>query len=262
MGDFLGGAATRRIHVGVTLFWSHLVGLGLLLLWAPFDPGKAQLGDLVAGVAAGLFGMAGLVFHYQGLASGRAAVVAPAAAVTGAVVPVVAGLAAGEAPGVFGWWGVALALPAIYMVSTVPGMARRAAGLRYGVIAGALFGGYFVALAQASGDSGMWPLVASRLISVSLLGVIGAGWRRHWIRPPSGRVGLAVAGVGVLDLVGNVGYFLAVGIGDLIVVAVVASLYPAVTVGMAGLLFDERLTGLQALGLLLALASVAFFSVQ
>ena len=36
---------------------------------------------------------------------------------------------------------------------------------------------------------------------------------------------------------------------------------PAVTVLMARLLFGEHLTGLQVLGLCLALASVAFFSI-
>lgn len=256
-GDFLGGVATRRIPAGSTLFWSHLVGLILLLAWIPLETGEQIVADMVAGAVAGLFGLAGLIFLYTGLARGRAAVVAPAAAVVGAVVPVVAGITGGDAVGVLGWVGTAAALPAIYLVSTIEGTPRRAAGLGYGLAAGVFFGGYFTALAQAGDTSGMWPLIASRGLSVVLLGVVALAVRRIWLDVPGGRVGGAVVGVGVLDLIGNVGYLLAANLASLVVVAVVASLYPAVTVLMARLVYRERLSPHQVIGLGLALLAVA-----
>lgn len=260
VGDFLGGSASRRIHVGSTLLWAHLVGFALLLAWMPVDGGHPIPSDLAAGAAAGLFGMSGLLFLYSGLARGRAAVVAPAAAVVGALVPVAVGAGTGTMPGRLGWVGVAVALPAIYLVSTVEGVPRRAAGLGHGAAAGAFFGGYFVSLAQASSESGMWPLVASRGLSVAILTGVALLASRPWLSWPPGRVGVTVMGVGVLDLVGNIGYLLAANVASLVVVAVVASLYPAVTVVMARFVYREHLSGSQVLGLLLGVVAVACFS--
>lgn len=244
-----------------TLFWAHLIGLGALTAWMPIDDGRPLLVDLAVGASAGLFGLAGLVFLYSGLARGRAAVVAPLAAVVGAVVPVMVGAGAGAAPGPLGWAGVAVALPAIYLLSTIEGVPRRAAGLGHGLAAGLFFGGYFVSLAQANDAAGMWPLVASRALSVVLLGVVALLVSRAWLARPQGRVGAAVTGVGLLDLVGNIGYLLAAHLASLVVVAVVASLYPAVTVLMARLVYREHLSAAQVMGLLLAVVAVGCFSV-
>lgn len=261
IGDFLGGSATRRIAAGRTLLWGHLIGLVLLIAWMPFDPGEPAAPDLLAGALASVFGLSGLVFLYNGLARGRAAVVAPSAAVVGAVIPVMAGIGQGDTPDALGWLGVLAALPAIYLVSTVEGEPRSGAGLGYGLAAGAFFGGYFVSLAGAGADSGMWPLVASRSLSVLILAVIGAVASRVWLRPPTGEVGRAVLGVGVLDLVGNIGYLLASNLASLVVVAVVASLYPAVTVLMARVIHLEHLSRRQVAGLSLGVMAVALLSI-
>lgn len=260
MGDFLGGAATRRVPAGRTLLWAHLVGLVVMLAWVSTGEGEPIAGDLAAGAVAGAFGLLGLLLLYTGLARGRAAVVAPAAAVVGAVIPVAAGIGTGSTPELVGWMGVVFALPAIYLVSSVDGIPRRTAGLGHGLGAGAFFGGYFVALAAATEASGMWPLVASRGLSVALLGLVAVVAARNWLPLPGGGVGAAVLGVGVLDLVGNIGYLLAANRASIVVVAVVASLYPAVTVLMARVFYREPLSGRQALGLTLGVAAVALLS--
>lgn len=261
LGDFLGGSATRRIPAGQTLLWAHGMGLVLMAAWVWEGTASPVAADMGAGALAGLFGLAGLVFLYNGLASGRAAVVAPAAAVVGAGLPVAVGVFTGDTPGLSGWLGVLVALPAIYLVSIVDGLPRRAAGLGHGVGAGVFFGGYFIALAQATEASGMWPLLASRGLSVVLLTLVGALGQRAWLRQPRGRVGAAVFGVGVLDLVGNVGYLLAAQRASIVVVAVVASLYPAVTVVLARLVHHERLSAAQVAGLALGVTAVALLSV-
>lgn len=217
-------------------------------------------GDLVAGSIAGVFGMVGLAFLYTGLARGRAAVVAPTAAVAGAVIPVVAGVFLGERPGVAAWVGVAVAMPAIVIASSVEGVARRSAGLGYGLAAGAFFGGYFVALAASSAGSDMWPLIASRGTSVVVLSLLALVTARQWLAVPTGRAGWAVLGVGVLDLVGNVGFLLATKVGSLVVVSVVASLYPAVTVVISRFVYDEHLSKRQIAGLALSLAAVGLLA--
>jgi drug/metabolite transporter (DMT)-like permease len=249
------------MDAGRTLLWGHLVGFLLLVAWAPFDSAEPSVPTMAAGAGAGLFGLAGLFFLYTGLARGRAAVVAPTAAVVGAVVPVVFGLLSGDSPGLAGWVGVVVALPAIYLVSQVEGSGRRAAGLGHGLAAGSLFGGYFVLLALASGETGMWPLLASRALTAVLLAVVALVTKRQWLRPPTGGTAAAVFGVGALDLVGNIGYLLAAAVGNLVVVAVVASFYPAVTVALAKVVHNESLSTPQMAGVLLALVSVASFSI-
>lgn len=259
IGDFLGGSATRRMPAGRTLLWAHLVGLVILAAWAPLDPGRPLGPDLLVGVGSGLFGLGGLVFLFTGLARGRAAVVAPSAAVVGAVVPVAVGAGAGV--GLAGWLGVAAALPAIYLLSSGGVVTRRADGLGYGTAAGVFFGGHFVVLAMASAESGMWPLVASRGFTVLLLASVGLMLRSGWPVPPTGRVGWAVVGAGSLDLLGNIGYLLASSRAPLVIVAVVTSLYPAVTVLMARLVYREIVSRRQGVGLGLGVTAVALLSI-
>ncbi|CAN5890468.1 DMT family transporter [soil metagenome] len=260
-GDFLGGLATRVLPVMRTVLWAHVVGLAFVGGWV-VAAGVAPSGsDLVAGAAAGLFGLVGLVFLYSGLARGRSAVVAPAATVLGALIPVGAGVALGERPNALSWLGVALAFPANYLVSTVPGLRRRSAGLGHGLAAGLFFGCYFVVFAQTSGESGLWPLLASRVASVVLVGLVAAAAFRSRLYPPPRGVRGAVVGVGLVDLGGNVAYLLASEHSPLVVVAVVASLFPAVTVALARLIHAELLTSGQMVGLGAGIGAVALLSV-
>lgn len=232
-----------------------------MALWGAFAGTSPARPDLAAGAAAGLFGMAGLVFLYTGLARGRAAVVAPTAAIVGAVIPVVAGLALGERPGPTAWIGIAVALPAVALASGTDGVERREAGLRHGLLAGGFFGAYFIALALASDTSELWPLVASRGTSFTLLVLAALMRARSWLARPPRQVTRAILGVGVLDLAGNVFYLLGTKVGSLVVVAVVASLYPAVTVIASRFAYHEHLSRHQTAALLLALGSVAMLSV-
>lgn len=246
--------------VGRTLLWAHGVGLILIGVSQVTAGGEPVMTDMVAGGAAGIFGLLGLVFLYTGLARARAAVVAPSAAVVGAVLPVGVGVIGGEAPGSIGWLGVAVAVPAIYLVSKVTGLDRRRGGVGLGLTAGLFFGGYFIALAQAGPASEMWPVVASRGLTVTLLLVAAVIARRQWLRFPSRQMGHAVVWVGVLDLVGNIAYLLAAQRTSLVVVAVVASLYPAFTVVLSRIVNHEHLAAGQVAGLVLAVVAVALLS--
>ena len=70
----------------------------------------------------------------------------------------------------------------------------------------------------------------------------------------SGAAGLADAG-------GNLFFALAAQSGRLDVAAVVASLYPGVTVMLARILLHERLTKLQIVGIVAALAAVMLIAI-
>jgi drug/metabolite transporter (DMT)-like permease len=79
------------------------------------------------------------------------------------------------------------------------------------------------------------------------------------LRPPlpgDGRSLLAIGAIGVLDLLANLLFVLATSRGLLSVVGVLGSLYPVVTVILARIVLDERLSRAQARGVVITLVGV------
>lgn len=259
VADFTGGLATRRERVFPVVVYSQLVGLAAALAVLPFLAGtQLTRTDLLFGAAAGLAGGVALVVFYQGLATGRVVVVAPVAALMSAVVPVVAGLILGERPSALAWLGVGAALPAIWLVS---GGARdqtsRPSKAGMGFAAGIGFGLFFVLIAQTPAESGLWPLVPARVVSISLVAALGAA--TGTMRVKAGNLAI-VAWAGLLDMAANVAFLIASRSALLALVAVVTSLYPAATVVLARVVLHERLRGRQPLGLALAVAGVVLIA--
>ena len=115
-GDFLGGLASTRARTLVVLFTAQVCALAGAVV-AVIVGGEPHTGDYALGALGGVLNVAALGCLYQGLAVGRAGLVAPVAAVIGAVIPVVWGLATGEDPAVGALIGVALAVVAGGLIS-------------------------------------------------------------------------------------------------------------------------------------------------
>jgi drug/metabolite transporter (DMT)-like permease len=81
---------------------------------------------------------------------------------------------------------------------------------------------------------------------------------RH-ARLTAGRL-LALAGIGISDILANASYATAASHGDLAVAAVLASLYPVVTALLARGILAERLRPVQSLGVITALGGVIMLS--
>lgn len=260
LSDFVGGVVSRRTSpwpVAVMCSVGNITGAVLIALFRPGDPTST---DLAWGALAGIGSGIGGAFLYRGLATGQMGVVAPVSGVGAAVLPVLVAVLGGEQPGALVWWGIAAALPGIWLVSREPGAGGRwAEGLVDGVLAGAGFGLLFAALGQLPEEAGYWPLALTQavaLISVILTAtLLGASWR-----PTRG---LEVGGgmlAGVLATGAALGFLLSTQLGLMSVAAVLTSLYPAVTVLLAATLLRERLTGGQVVGLLLCLLCVGLVS--
>lgn len=257
--DFLGGLAGRRIPTIAVVLWSQAMGWMLAVMAALVFPAiKVSATDVWWGAAGGLVGTVGLFALYRGLAVARMGVVSPVAALLTALVPLTLGVALGERPGTTDWLGIALAFPAIWLVASTtqePDGVR--GGARYGLLAGLGFGLFFAALAQAGDDAGFWPLVAARTASVAVLAIVAAT-RRVLPPPPGTRFMVAVVGAG--DILANVFLLLAFRSGYLTLVAVLASLYPAMTVLLAVWILSEPIGHRQRLGLVVALVSIALIA--
>jgi len=253
-GDWFGGhAARRRPSIGVAAIgqaMSLVLVVVAVLLGTPGVPGASTWVWAAVGGALGALGIAGL---YHGFAIGDVSVVAPVSAVVGAVLPVGAGLISGDRPGGLALAGILLAVTAIALVSGAVGRSGpvewRIVGLAATV--GACFGSLFVCLERTDPDSGMWPLLIMRFVSVPMLVVLLL--RRQRSERGGDRRSMMLALVaGTFDMGANVLYLLAVREGMLSLVAVLASLYPAATVALAAGVDKERVSRSQTVGLLVA----------
>lgn len=265
LSDFAGGVLARRVSVwsvAVVTQVSALVGMGGAALIVDGTPTGADWAwGALAGVGTGI----GTGFLYRGLAAGRMGVVAPLSAVGAALIPVAVGVVSGERPSLLIWLGIALALPAIWLVSSsgdpidadAPAARGRMVdeGVLDGLLAGLGFGLMFSALGQVPQGAGLGPLAAAEATSVPSVVLLAIAMRRSWLpRDPADLGGIVVGGLAVGA---TVCFVLATQAGLLAVASVLSSLYPAFTVLLAATVLRERIHATQAIGLVLALGAVA-----
>jgi hypothetical protein len=97
-------------------------------------------------------------------------VVAPVSAVLTAALPVLVGVMLGEHLSGWAWTGIALAGPAIALVSqSGPISGFSWSDLAYGAVAGLGFSLLFVALDRAGTDAGAWPLLPGQIVALAFV---------------------------------------------------------------------------------------------
>ena len=260
-GDFLGGLASRRIATLVALGLAQVTALVGAVVVALVAGGEPTTQDHLLGALAGVLNVAALGCLYQGLAIGRVSVVAPLAAVLGAVIPVGWGLLVGERPSAIAMVGVGLAVVAAGLISRSPDEdvpATTRASTLLALAAGVGFGLSFICYVSTGEDSGLWPVLTARAAAV-----VGVGFALAIVRPPfrSERAPIIQAtAAGVLDVSAASLLLVAARSGLATTVAPVAALGPAFTVGHARLFLRERSTPIQAVGLVVALAGLALIA--
>ena len=261
-GDFLGGVSSRRHPAIQVLITVSLVGALPLLVIAPFIATRANVNDLVLGAVAGLAGMAGLGLLYRGLARGPMAIFAPITAIVSALFPIIWGLYRGDEQGLQIWFGVAIGIIGIFILSSHPTgeNVRVSISVIYeALLAGLGFGLFFSLLSETSTESAPWPIVTGRF-SAALVLICVALTRRVQLRPSSGWIPLI--GCGICDTGANVAFLFALRYGQLGPVAVLASLYPAVTVVLARIVLGEQLTKRRLVGLAFAMSTVVLIGLS
>lgn len=255
LSDFVGGVTSKRASPWSVALVAQLVGGVVVLALAGPVGGtpdrEALLWALVAGVANGI----GTGFLYRGLSSGRMGVVAPVSGVGATLVPVAVGLVTGERPSGLVWLGILAALPGIWLVAREPvdedvaGDRPAGSGALDGVLAGLGFGALFAALAQIPESAGFLPLALNQLVAGLVIVLMATALRVAWL-PRERAAGLGAIS-GVLGASATAAFLLATQSGLLTVTAVLASLYPAVTVLLAATVLREHVHRSQAVGLVL-----------
>ena len=263
VGDFAGGFASRRFNSVTILLYSYPVGVVLMAAMVPFFGGTATTHVVVFGILGGAAGLLGVAVMYQLMVTSPMNVISPITAVLAAIVPIIVGVTIGERPALAAWVGIALGLLAVVLVSrTTQDHPHGVIALRVlmlAALAGLGFGLYFVFLARAGQDSGLWPLLVSRMASALLIIPLAAG-RRAFARVTGRTLAIAFA-AGACDALANMFFLLASREGLLSLASVLTSLYPAVTVLLAVMLLREHVSLVQLCGLVLAAASVVLITI-
>ena len=255
--------ATRLIGATSVLAWVMLIGLVLTLPWAlirgvPEVDGSAARWLLLAGVG----NCVGLLLVYTGVRVGKVGVVAPIVSTEGAIAALIA-VAAGEqlAPGT----GAALVVIAVGIVLAAASRDSSGSGSRTSDIRAALFGAAaavsFGASLYATGRVSTelpvaWAILPPRVVGVLAIAVpLAIAGRLTLTR----RALPFVLGAAVAEVVGFAFFVLGAREG-IAIAAVLASQFGAIAAIMAVVLFHERLTRLQVVGIAAIAAGVAVMS--
>lgn len=264
--DFVGGVASRTTNGVRVAAFAQVAGLAFALPLS-IAYGADQLGraDVTWSVLAGIAVAGGFGCFYTAMGRGLISLVAPVAAVTGAVIPVAYAFARGERPGAIALVGLAIALVAVAVVSLAPAEQHADAGAVDGVVialsvtSGLFFGLFYIAFAQISEDAGMWPVTLERATAAVILVVMALALTRGPIEHARRLLRFAF-GIGALEVAATVPLLLALQRGPVAIATVLASLYPITTVVLAGLVLRERLSRVQYVGVGCALVAVALVS--
>jgi drug/metabolite transporter (DMT)-like permease len=244
-GDFSGGLATKRESVLSVTVVSQVVGISLLTALALLT-GEARPSPEAMwwGAAAGVCGAVGIIALYQGLAVGRMGMVAPLSAIMTASIPVLVGILLEGLPSVPQVAGFAIALLAVWLISSNSAELQRLQKQELGLATAAGFGfaGFLLFINFA----------------ISLLLLIAVVARRS-LRPGLRQLPLIFL-TGILEVAGNAFYAAASQLGRLDIAAVLGSLYPASTVMLARLVLGERIHRRQWAGIFAALLAVVLIA--
>ena len=259
--DFFGGLAARKQHVFQVLTLSSFSGICLLILCLV---GQAEiplsLSSLLWAAASGISGAIGLAFFYYGLSLGNTVVVAPTAAVIGAVLPVTFASFSEGLPKFLQMVGFALAFLGIWFVSqtSFSTIGNTQTGFWIAVLAGLFFGGFFIFISRVESGQVFTPLLVSR--SFELLVAVLILLIRKVPMPSLGSNKLALL-TGLLDSGGSILFVYARYLTRLDVAVVLSSLYPVVTVCLAFLVLKEKVSVSQWVGVALCFSSVVLITI-
>jgi drug/metabolite transporter (DMT)-like permease len=258
--DFLGGFASKRSPALIVTTVVYAVGV-VVFTAALFvvRPSLVTQGDIAWALAAGVAGTIGVLALYAALATGRMGIIAPVTAAIAGAGPAVFDLARGVHVGPLRLVGLALALVAVIVVSTIADVEDEHGtpplALVLAVTAGLGFSASLICLSFTGHESAFAPLLVSRISGLAILLVAVLGRRVHREFADTTMLKLAL-GAGALDAAANITMLTAVRIGPMAVASVVGALYPVGTILLARTVLHERLHRQQVVGVVIALVAV------
>ena len=273
--DFLARFATHRIGALRTMFYMQFTGLILLTVFLPWLGGWGHLSDgsgwqpWAWGALAGIINAFSSLTLYRSFEIGKMAVVAPLSA-SYPVLTVLLSLLSGEHLRTARAIGIVCTLIGVVLVAggektpedhDAEGLRRSGKGIGLALCSaigfGLLFwllGTYVVPRTGAAQAVWLIRLTSSTLTAVLILAV------RKSIKPPLDRVGGWILGMGLMDTGAFVMNNFGMQLEQIAIVSVLASLYGAVTVGLAAIFLREHVSRWQWLGIVSIFAGIFLIS--
>jgi len=264
--DFGGGLAARMTSPLRVTAWIQATSFLCILISVWFvDAPNVTTTDLTAGSIAGLSGTFSFAALYASFSRGQISRLAPVTAIIGAAVPAVVSWVRGEPRTAIQLIGVLVAMLAVAFVTQERASADEPKStppdaFALAVLSGLGFSVFFLALAETSGDAGLWPLLVARAVSVPVVAGVAIALTKGLSMPTRGAVKLTVS-AGAAEAVSSVLVLLAFQRGPVAVAAVLGSFYPLSTVALARVILDERLQRIQWVGVGLALLAIPLIAV-
>ncbi len=268
--DFVGGLTARKLPIRALVLTSELLAISILAVVCSIAGfWRVDATSLGWGLLGGAVGVFALGAFYRGLAIGPMSIVSPVASI-GVLVPFVGGLVRGEHPAGLQLAGAVLAIAGVAFAARPreagPDAGRHTLAVGLGAASAVGFGVVLLAVQEGSrgnADNVAMTLFWMRALGAAMLGVsvLTTARTSHRVQRWPGRADIgAVVVVGTFDLGANALFAIA-GRGHLLaVVAVLSSLYPAVTALLAWGITRERLGRMQTVGVVGALAGVVLLA--
>ena len=263
LANFLGPLFTRRFPLAGVLLVGQ-VAATIAAIVAVAIAGEARPGGEAIGLAAlaGVGNAVGLAAFLRATELGPVSIVAPIGN-TGAIIPVVYGVATGEALHAIEALGIVLAIGGAVLAARMPEGSREEhhdirGALPFAIASGIGFGVLLTALPPASEHGRFWALLDARVTIVVFLVLLFAARRAPAHVPASALPRLTLPGLFLI--LGTLLYVLATEQGDVSIASVCASLNPVVTVTLSLMVLGERVTRVQTVGIAAAIAGIALIA--
>ena len=267
--DFFGAVASKRLRPILVTAVAACFGFAFSV-FAAFSFGDLTQGAnftqtaILWGLVGGGFSAVGMTCLYAALAEGPISIVSPLSALVAALVPTIAGVAAGESFSFLAWVAIALVLIAVGLGGFVPSAdlsLPSLRGLALSVGAGIGIGVVMICLKQPPAETGMATAILIRAINAIVMVSVAAVMLATRKAQPTefanlgGKIWVLLALTGCSDAMANVLFRASAFSGTLTIASVLTALYPAGTILLARFVLKEKVATVQMVGIALALVA-------
>lgn len=262
IADFIGGLKSRNLSTLSILLISSVTGTIVLSLILSFM--RSPLPDdpiLMWAILAGPVGLMAMYLLYRSLAIGTMSILAPIGA-TGVILPVIWGVFHGDSVSGLSMVGITIAILGSIMAAMERGIRgnqiKSTKGVGLAVCSAAFVGLYFILMDAACSHNPIWASMIMRASALCVLALLLV------FAEVNVNIGMAhfpyIVLMGILDTMAAFCFAIATSKGMLSEVAVISSLYPAVTVILSAVIVKEKIHRIQYSGVVLALIGVMLIS--
>lgn len=255
LSDLFGRKIVRVAGVASGSLTLQLAAMSTALLSVVLFGGVLSAHDVLIGLVSGICMGVALGAYYRGITVSSATIVSPIVATLSAIIPFGYAVVQGSSPTVLAIIGSVIAIAGLIVITTGGGVVTRSVqkGLWWAAASGIAYGIAFAVVLEATDEAGPWPAVWQRVGGATVLFLV-VRQRSGTALPPKGS---RVSGVlaGVFAGLCSVAYIAGVRI-DASATVITASTFPAASVAVGKLAFDDPLSRRQIAGLMIVLLGV------